>query len=143
MSAKQSAQRVHQYPAVGQYMSASPRTISPGSSLAQAHRLMRGAGIRHLPVVEKGVVVGVLSARDILLLESLPKVDPNEARVYEAMIRDVYAVAPDSPLGEVVETMIERKIGSTIVVDGPNVVGVLTTIDALHALHDLLEQAHE
>jgi acetoin utilization protein AcuB len=135
-----SAQRVRQYPTVAQYMTASPRTISPGSSLAQAHRVMRGASIRHLPVVEKNVVVGVLSARDLLLLESLPKVDQNEARVYEAMVRDVFSVAPDTPLGEVVETMISRKLGSAIVVDGPNVVGVLTTIDALHALHELLER---
>jgi acetoin utilization protein AcuB len=124
-------------------MTASPRTISPGSTLAQAHRVMRGSGIRHLPVVEKNVVVGVLSARDLLLLESLPRVDQNEARVYEAMVRDVFSVAPSAPLGEVVETMIARKLGSAIVVDGPNVVGVLTTIDALHALHELLEQAHE
>jgi len=135
-----STQRVRQYPTVAQYMTASPRTISPGSTLAQAHRAMRGAGIRHLPVVEKNVVVGVLSARDLLMLESLPKVDQNEARVYEAMIRDVFSVAPNAPLGEVVETMIARKLGSAIVVDGPNVVGVLTTIDALHALHELLEQ---
>ncbi|HVU52346.1 MAG TPA: CBS domain-containing protein [Polyangia bacterium] len=124
-------------------MSASPRTISPGSTLAQAHRMMRGAGIRHLPVCEKGVVVGVLSARDLLLLESLPKVDANEARVYEAMVRDVFAVEPSAPLGEVVETMIARKLGSAVVVDGPNVVGVLTTIDALQALHELLERGPE
>jgi acetoin utilization protein AcuB len=140
---KHSVQRVRQYPVVGQYMTASPRTISSGSSLATAHRLMRAAGIRHLPVVEKGVVVGILSARDLLLLESLPKVDPNEARVYEAMVRDVFAVPPDAPLGEVVETMIARKLGSAIVVDGPNVVGVLTTIDALEALHQLLEQERD
>jgi acetoin utilization protein AcuB len=120
-------------------MSTSPRTVSPGSSIASAHRLMRAAGIRHLPVVEKGVVVGVLSARDLLLLESLPKVDPNEARVYEAMIRDVFSVSPNVPLGEVVETMLSRKLGSAIVVDGPKVIGVLTTIDALQALHELLE----
>jgi acetoin utilization protein AcuB len=125
---------------VGQFMSASPRTISSGSTLATAHRLMRVAGIRHLPVVEKGALVGVLSARDLLMLESLPKVDPNEARVYEAMVRDVFAVPHDAPLGEVVETMIDRKLGSAIVVDGPNVLGVLTTIDALEALHELLEQ---
>jgi acetoin utilization protein AcuB len=121
-------------------MSASPRTISPGSSLATAHRLMRSLGIRHLPVMEKGVVVGILSARDLLMLETLPKVDPAEARVYEAMIRDVFVVAPEAALGEVVQTMIERKLGSAVVADGPHVVGVLTTIDALRALHELLEQ---
>jgi acetoin utilization protein AcuB len=121
-------------------MTASPRTISPDAALAHAHQVMRGAGIRHLPVCEKGVVVGVISARDLLLLESLPNVDPKEARVYEAMIRDVFSVPPETPLGEVVETMVARKLGSAIVVDGSNVVGVLTTIDALQALHELLEQ---
>jgi acetoin utilization protein AcuB len=121
-------------------MSASPRTISPGSSLATAHHLMRSAGIRHLPVVDRGEVVGLLSARDLLLLETLPNVSPGEARVYEAMVHDVFAVGPDAPLGEVVETMIERKLGSAVVVEEGHVVGVLTTIDALRALHELLEQ---
>jgi acetoin utilization protein AcuB len=136
-----SARRVRQFPTVEQYMTASPRTISPGSTIATAHRLMRSAGIRHLPVTEKGVIVGEVSVRDLLLLESLPKVDAGEARVYEAMVRDVFLVAPEAPLAEVVETMIDRKLGSAIVVDGPSVVGVLTTIDALRALHELLEQA--
>jgi acetoin utilization protein AcuB len=140
MSKSHPVQRVRQYPTVEQYMTPSPRTISPASSLVTAHRLMRAAGIRHLPVVEKGVVVGVLSARDLLLIETLPKVDPAEARVYEAMIRDVFVVPPSTPLGEVIETMIERKLGSAVVTDGPSVVGVLTTIDALRALRDLLEQ---
>jgi acetoin utilization protein AcuB len=143
MNTGHSIQRVRQFPTVGQYMSVSPRTIAPGRSIASAHRLMRAAGIRHLPVVEKGVVVGVLSARDLLLLESLPKVDPDEARVSEAMIHDVFSVSPDAPLGEVVETMIDRKLGSAIVVDGPTIVGVLTTIDALQALHTLLEPGGE
>jgi acetoin utilization protein AcuB len=83
------------------------------------------------------VVVGALSARDLLLLEWLRKVDPNEARVYEAMIRDLFSVSPGASLGEVVETMIARKLGSAIVADGPNFIGVLTTIDALRALHIL------
>jgi predicted transcriptional regulator len=100
---------------------------------------MRSAGIRHLPVVERGVAVGVLCARDLHLFESLPKVDPNEARVHEAMIRDVFPVTSDAPLGEVVETMLSRKLGSAIVLDGPTIVGVLTTIDGLQALHELLE----
>jgi acetoin utilization protein AcuB len=131
---------IRQYPTVRQHMTSSPRTISPASSLATAHRLMRSSGIRHLPVLDHGKVVGIVSARDLLLLESLPNVSPGEAHVYEAMVRDVFTVAPETPLGEVVETMIDRKLGSAVVVEGEHVVGVLTTIDALTALHGMLEE---
>jgi acetoin utilization protein AcuB len=90
--------------------------------------------------MEHGQVVGIVSARDLLLLETLPNVSPGEAHVYEAMVRDVFTVSPETPLGEVVETMIERKVGSAVVVEDDHVVGVLTTIDALAALHGLLEE---
>lgn len=60
--------------------------------------------------------------------------------VEEAMVQDVFTVAPDTPIGEVIETMIEKKVGSAIVREGERVVGVFTTIDALQALHRLLER---
>ncbi len=56
------------------------------------------------------------------------------------MVQDVFTVAPDTPIGEVIETMIEKKVGSAIVREGERVVGVFTTIDALQALHRLLER---
>ena len=119
-------------------MTSSPLTIGPTSSLSKAVKLMRDHHVRHLPVVDGGRVVGVLSQRDILIMESLPGVNPTEVRVEEAMVRDVFTVAPDAPVGEVIETMIDRKLGSTIVCEGERVLGVFTTIDALHALHALL-----
>lgn len=121
-------------------MSPAPHTIGPTSSLSKAIKTMREQQVRHLPVVERGQVVGVLSQRDILIMESLPGVNPTEVRVEEAMVRDVFTANPETPVGEVVETMIERKLGSTIVTEGGRVVGVFTTIDALRALHDRLER---
>ena len=76
----------------------------------------------------------------MLLVETLPGVNPTDVRVEEAMVMDVVTVAPDAPVGEVVESMLERKIGSVVVTDGDRVVGVFTTIDALRALHQLLEE---
>jgi acetoin utilization protein AcuB len=121
-------------------MTPSPLTIGPTSSLSKAVRLMRGNQVRHLPVVDGGRVVGVLSQRDILIMESLPGVNPTEVRVEEAMVRDVFAVVPGAPVGQVIETMIDRKLGSAIVCEGEQVLGVFTTIDALRALHALLER---
>jgi acetoin utilization protein AcuB len=121
-------------------MTPGPHTITRRRSLSTAQELMRTQRIRHLPVLEAGQIVGLLSQRDLLLVETLPGVNPTDVRVEEAMVMDVVTVAPDAPVGEVVESMLERKIGSVVVTDGDRVVGVFTTIDALRALHELLEE---
>ena len=56
------------------------------------------------------------------------------------MVQNVFTVDPDAPIGEVVETMIERKVGSAVVCRDERVVGVFTTIDALQAFHETLER---
>ncbi len=140
MSQRKTAPPVNQYPEVREYMSPAVHTIGPTSSLSKAVKAMREHQIRHLPVVDREQVVGVLSQRDILIMESLPGVNPTEVRVDEAMVRDVFTASPETPVGEVVETMLERKLGSTIVCEGDRVLGVFTTTDALRALHDLLER---
>ncbi len=133
------APRVRQFPVVGQYMTPAPYTVAPTRSLAAAGHLMKDHQVRHLPVLDGGLVVGLVSERDLLLVETLPGVNPTEVRVEEAMVQDVFAVEPEAPVGEVVEQMIALKLGSAVVVREGRVVGVFTTIDALRALHDLLE----
>jgi acetoin utilization protein AcuB len=132
--------RVHQYPNVRQYMTPSPCTIGPSRSLALARTIMLEHEVRHLPVLDGGAIVGVLSERDLFLVESLPGVSPSSVRVDEAMVANPYTVSPDTPVADAAETMIERKIGSALVVDDSHVIGVFTTIDALRALSDLLAQ---
>jgi acetoin utilization protein AcuB len=129
----------HQFPTVRQYMTASPLTISRAQPLSNARRLMVDQRVRHLPVLDGEEVIGLLSERDVLLAESLPGVNPTELRVEEAMTEGACVVGPDAPLGEAVQEMIRRKIGSVVVVDDGRVSGVLTTVDALRALADLLE----
>ena len=131
---------VRQYPEIREYMTPSPHTIALSGSLSAAGRLMREHHLRHLPVLDGGRIAGVVSERDLFLVESLPGVNPTDVRVEEAMVEDVYTVHPDTPLGEAIETMIDRKIGSAIVCEGDRVLGVFTTIDALRALHALLER---
>jgi len=121
-------------------MTPGPHTIGRRRSLSAAQEMMRTHRIRHLPVLESGQIVGLLSHRDLLLVETLPGVSPTDVRVEEAMVMDVVTVAPDAPIGEVIESMLERKIGSVVVTEGDRVVGVFTTIDALRALHELLEE---
>ena len=132
---------VRQYPVVRQCMTPGPLTITGDRSLAFARQQMLEHHVRHLPVLAAGRIVGLLSERDLLLVESFPGVEPANSRVEEAMVQDVFTVAPEAPVAEVVESMIERKLGSVIVAEGDRVVGVFTTVDALAVLHRLLEPA--
>lgn len=122
---------------VEQHMTVSPVVIGSDRTLSDAHRTMREHGIRHLPVVDGGRLVGLVSQRDLYLAETLRGVDPETDAVREAMSADPYTVAPGAPLDEVAATMAERKLGSAVVVDRGSVIGLFTTVDALRALADL------
>ena len=119
-------------------MTRTPQLIGIEQPMSAAHELMRSNGIRHLPVLHGGKLVGIVSLRDLHLVETFRDVDPECIRVEEAMTQDVYVVEPKTPLREVVSEMAERKLGSAVVVDGKTVVGVFTTIDALDTLAGVL-----
>ncbi|MBI5513532.1 MAG: CBS domain-containing protein [Deltaproteobacteria bacterium] len=119
-------------------MTATPHTVGRDQPLTVAHRLMRDHRVRHLPVVHVGKLVGLVSDRDLALIETLRDVDPAEVIVEEAMTQAPYTVGPDASLAEVAEHMAAHRYGSCVVVDGERVVGVFTTVDALEALAALL-----
>ena len=125
-------------PSIRKYMTTAPHSVGREQTLATAHALMREHGFRHLPVLEGGKLVGLVTMRDLHLIETLRDVDVNTVTVDDAMTAEVYAVSPDAPLDEVAAEMAERKYGCTIVMQNEHVVGVFTTVDACRALHDLL-----
>ncbi len=120
-------------------MSTTPYTIGDDQTMARAHELMRQHRVRHLPVLRAQKLIGVVSDRDLHMVETLAEVDPRRVRVDEAMTQDVYTVSPDAPLDEVVREMAIHKYGSVIVVDHGHVVGVFTTVDACRAFADMLQ----
>jgi acetoin utilization protein AcuB len=95
--------------------------------------------IRHLPVVVGSELVGVVSDRDLSLVQTLAQASPETLTVEDAMTPEPYVVAPNVPLQAVARAMIRRKIGSAVVVDSGSVVGVFTVTDALQALVEVLE----
>ncbi len=123
---------------IGEHMTASPHTVGRDASLSSASAMMREHGCRHLPVLHGGQLVGVVSDRDVYLVEALDDVDENRVTVEEAMSQEVYSVAPDAPLKEVVREMAAKKYGAAIVMEGRKVVGIFTTIDALVVLGERL-----
>jgi acetoin utilization protein AcuB len=127
-------------PHIDRYMTPGPFSVGQEQSLAQAHKLMREHHIRHLPVLHGGKLVGVLSDRDLHLIETLRDVDPDQVTIEEAMSPSVYTVSPKAPLDEVVREMVHHKYGCAVVEDNGKLVGVFTTVDAMRAFADLLEK---
>jgi len=128
-------------PAVSRYMTTKPVTIERTAMLAEAHRIMRERQIRHLPVVDgAGNLCGIVSLRDLHLIETLADVDPESTRVEEAMIERPFVVTGDTALDEVVEIMGEHKYGSVVVMGKQGIEGIFTAIDACQAFAQILRR---
>jgi CBS domain-containing membrane protein len=123
-------------------------TVAPDETLLEAQRIMQLARIRHLPVVEAGVLVGVLSDRDVLAA-SLASVEDADIRerieqlstipVEQAMTRHPETVSPEWSLGEASLRMLRLRISCLPVVDEdkdqPKLLGLLTLTDLVEAAY--------
>jgi acetoin utilization protein AcuB len=122
-------------------------TVEPRTTAAEALALCRDRRIRHLPVVEGGRLVGLISDRD--LRSAAPDLgDPNRTealgriRAGEVMSRGVVTAHPKDPIESAAREMYERRIGCLPVVDGEELVGIVTSSDVMRALVRLVG-AHE
>jgi len=132
---------------VSKRMTRDPVAVSPGQSLAEALRLTREHRIRHLPVVEGGEVVGIVSDRDIRLAlpSPLAAADPEGARfvrdtpVSAIMAREVITVGPWDAVEDAARLLHRHRIGALPVVDAHGrLLGILSETDVLHAFVELL-----
>jgi acetoin utilization protein AcuB len=131
-------------------MTPNPVTVGPQASLAEVWDLMREVEIRHIPVVEGGALVGMLSDRHLARLDvvRLLKVEGAEALqrelatpVVDLMNADVVTIDPEAELRDVVGIFLETKTGALPVVAGEGeVVGIVSYIDVLRALQEGLER---
>ena len=127
-------------PLVKAVMTPFPYSVETTSLVEEARALMEEHAIHHLPVVDGEELVGIVSDRDLQLV-----VDPESGRPPEGGVtvgaiceRDVYVVELTERLDGVVDGMLERRIGSAIVVKANRVVGIFTAVDACRFLRKLL-----
>ena len=125
-------------PAIEKYMSTTPLTVGFEQTIAKADKMMIENHIRHLPVLSGGKLVGVISDRDIKLINGFKDVNPEAVKVSEACSEEIYMVSPKAPLSEVCAEMALHKYGSVLVVDNHKLVGIFTWVDALRAFDELL-----
>jgi acetoin utilization protein AcuB len=136
---------------VKELMSKKLFTVGPEDMLDKVFFLFNFEAIRHLPVVEKGKVVGVLSDRDLKKILGArrkivtDKVDGTQftvraRRVRTIMDRGVTTIGPDEQAADAAAIMAKRKIGCLPVVKKGKLVGIITSTDILRAYVKL---AHE
>jgi acetoin utilization protein AcuB len=121
---------------ISQFMTSGPFTIGREQSLAAAKQLMSKSHVRHLPVLHGGKLVGMISERELDVIEALP--GSKQLSVEDAMVPDVYLASADAPLDTVAAEMARLKVGSAVVVKDDIVVGVFTAVDGLRALAEVL-----
>jgi acetoin utilization protein AcuB len=123
---------------VRNWMTLHPITITPHTTLPEAHKLLLDHHIRRLPVVNKGKLVGMVTRRDINRAEamdfgnlSLYELNSMRARLTakEFMSSAVITISPDATVEEAARLMLEHHIGGLPVVEGGKLVGVITETD--------------
>lgn len=132
---------------VGDHMTREVVTLTPETTAAEALAVCRERRIRHLPVIEDGELVGIVSDRD---WRSATPALGEEARsealarlsAGEVMNRDVVTATPEDPIEVAANVMRERSIGCLPVIEGEELAGILTSSDVMEALVYLVG-AHE
>jgi CBS domain-containing protein len=116
-------------------MTANPATVEAAASLDTVLALLHELDVRHAPVLdEQGRLSGIISDRDLA-----PYRDRRlgEFEVRQIMSAEMFTTGPDSQLSDVVDTMLDQKVGALPVVNASNeLVGIVSYIDILRAVRD-------
>lgn len=127
-----------------EWMTKNPERIDASQSIHAAIQKLLELNIRHLPVIDDDELVGMLSDRDINGYLGQALGDGNryaamlEAPVSRIMSGDVISASPETELGDVIDLLLEHKIGAIPVVDDHlgKLVGIISYVDVLRALRD-------
>lgn len=130
---------------VGKRMTKNPRTVGPDDPLSRAADIMKESRINHLPVVEAGALVGILSDTDLRNASLASSrgapggdVPPRDRPVREVMKTEVWSLTPEDSVEDALLVITRRKFGALPVLSGDRLVGIITKIDLLNALADAL-----
>ena len=133
---------------VGERMTRNPVTIEETASIDDGLHLMRERKVRRLPVLDaSGKMVGIVSDKDLLHAAPSPATSLSvhelhyllaKLTIKQVMSSPVISVSSDTPLEEAARVMADSKIGGLPVLDGDQLVGIITETDVFKILAELL-----
>ncbi len=134
---------------VREVMTRDPVTVGADSPVRRAFELSREQGLRRLPVMEGDMLAGIITDRDLRVLQTISGAASFAERyrdfllqtmsVREAMTPDPHTISPDADLAEAARRMVELGVGGLPVVEGDRLVGILTATDLIRLFIDVLE----
>ena len=131
---------------VSELMATDVVTVDRNDDLRLVDDIMAERHIRHIPVVEDGAVVGLVSQRDVFKARMSSTMGYGElgqrtflhtVAVKEVMTHPVLTVAPDTTVDEAVDLIIDKGIGCLPVVRDQQLIGIVTKTNLLQHLRTL------
>ena len=131
---------------VREIMMGSPVTLKPEDTLDLANDVITLGRIRHIPVVDTGQLVGLLSERDLMgaaasrifgLRQKSKTALLKSVLIREVMKKRVITVTPETSIEDAARLMADKKIGCLPVVSDGAIVGLMTTTDILRYVERL------
>jgi acetoin utilization protein AcuB len=128
-------------------MTTNPFTISPGQSIPEAQELIEKHGIKRLPVMKNGKLVGIVSKEDILQASpskatalSMGEINYllSKIKVGKIMNKELITISSDALLEEAATLMRDNNVGFLPVVDDGKLVGIITESDIFDSFIELL-----
>lgn len=110
-------------------------TVGPDEKIALANLIMTRSSIGGLPVVDKGKLVGIITQRDIMFARNY---EIGGLQTKDLMTKNPITVAPNTPLKEVLSTMLNKKIERIPVAEGGKLQGLIVHGGVLQAIYDSL-----
>lgn len=127
-------------------MTANVLTATPEMTLGEALRIVRERNIRHLPIVDGGKLLGIVTDRDLRLaappswaadFEQLKTVFETKTVADVMTQHEIISTTEDTPIEEAARVLYEHKIGCVPVMRGGELVGILTETDVMRAFVEL------
>lgn len=133
---------------VNDVMTRDPLTVEPDDTIREAEEIMTENDVRQLPVVRGKELVGIITDRDIRsflggrLLTSLEERErAMNTKAGTIMSTQPITVSADDDLRDVIETLIEEKVGGIPVVDEEEgLIGIVTYVDILRCFLEQLKE---
>lgn len=123
-------------------MSVNPITVFSGVTLPEAYWLMINNNIRRLPVMDNGKLIGIVTLDDLKRMEPINFAGLDMIQlgdmlcklpVHRVMTKNPRTISSTVPLIDAARLMLEHKVGALPVVDGDELVGIITESDIFRA----------